>query len=82
MGRLLSIQYLRATAALMVVGYHVCLFGFRTGFEIGAAGVDVFFIISGFILWTVAAERPLPPLTFLWRRIGRVARGGQEGECG
>ena len=73
MGRLLSIQYLRATAALMVVGYHVCLFGFRTGFEIGAAGVDVFFIISGFILWTVAAERPLPPLTFLWRRIGRVA---------
>ena len=73
MGRLVSIQYLRATAALMVVGYHVCLFGFRTGFEIGAAGVDVFFIISGFILWTVAAERPLPPLTFLWRRIGRVA---------
>lgn len=73
MGRLLSIQYLRAVAVLMVVGYHACLFAWRTGFEIGAAGVDVFFVISGFIIWTVTAERPTPALQFFLRRAGRVA---------
>jgi exopolysaccharide production protein ExoZ len=71
--RLLSIQYLRAVAVLMVLGYHACLFGWRTGFEIGAAGVDVFFVISGFILWTIAAERPQTPGRFLLKRLGRVA---------
>jgi exopolysaccharide production protein ExoZ len=73
MSRLLSIQYLRAVAVLMVVGYHACLFGWRTGFEIGAAGVDVFFVISGFILWTIAAERSQTAGRFLLKRLGRVA---------
>jgi exopolysaccharide production protein ExoZ len=71
--RLLSIQYLRAVAVLMVLGYHACLFAWRTGFEIGAAGVDVFFVISGFILWTIAAELPVAPGAFLRRRLLRVA---------
>lgn len=73
MNRLLSIQYLRALAVLMVLGYHACLFGWRDGFEIGAAGVDIFFVISGFILWTIAHERPAPPRQFLLRRLERVA---------
>lgn len=73
MNRLLSIQYLRAVAVCMVLGYHACLFAWREGFEIGAAGVDVFFVISGFILWTIAAERPVTPGVFLRRRFARVA---------
>jgi len=70
--RLLSIQYLRAVAACAVVVFHTCEWGQRS-FFIGAAGVDIFFIISGFILWTIAAERPTPPGTFLLRRMARVA---------
>lgn len=69
---LLSIQYLRAVAALMVLGYHACRWAWRD-FDIGAAGVDVFFVISGFILWTIAAERPVSPGRFLVRRLCRVA---------
>jgi len=69
---LLSIQYLRAVAALMVLGYHACRWAWRE-FDIGAAGVDVFFVISGFILWTIAAERPVSAGQFLARRFSRVA---------
>jgi exopolysaccharide production protein ExoZ len=69
---LLSIQYLRAVAALMVLGYHACRWAGRD-FGIGAAGVDVFFVISGFILWTIAAQWPASPGQFLARRLGRVA---------
>lgn len=69
---LLSVQYLRAIAALDVVAYHATR---QTPFkfEVGAAGVDIFFVISGFILWTIAAEKPVGPLTFLKRRFQRVA---------
>ena len=70
--RLLSIQYLRAAAALMVVVYHAMRWT-RPSFEIGAAGVDVFFVISGFILWTLAQERPTTAKTFLVKRWVRVA---------
>jgi exopolysaccharide production protein ExoZ len=56
----------------MVVIYHAMRWS-SPSFEIGAAGVDIFFVISGFILWTVAAERPIGPHTFLARRWIRVA---------
>lgn len=70
--QLRSIQYLRAVAAILVVAYHSTrLTTFK--FEVGAAGVDVFFVISGFILWTIAAETPITPVRFLLRRWQRVA---------
>lgn len=69
---LLSIQYLRAVAALMVAFYHANRWAWRD-FDIGAAGVDIFFVISGFVLWTSVSERPLSPLVFLRRRLARVA---------
>lgn len=72
MGQIQSVQYLRATAALMVVGYHATRWT-PWRLDVGAAGVDVFFVISGFILWTIAAERPVTVETFLTRRWVRVA---------
>ncbi len=42
-------------------------------FWVGAAGVDVFFVISGFIIWRIASDPATRPGAFLWRRVTRVA---------
>jgi exopolysaccharide production protein ExoZ len=66
-----SIQYLRGVAAVGVLIFHAAD---RTGssFGLGGAGVDVFFVISGFIMWTIGARRPLTPGAFLVRRVIRI----------
>ena len=68
---ILVIQYLRAVAALMVVLFHV-LGGSEGAFYVGQAGVDVFFVISGFIMWTVTSHREQQPGRFLYRRLLRI----------
>jgi len=69
---LISIQYLRAAAALGVVAYHAAQW--RTGgFDVGRAGVDLFFVISGVIMWKVTGRREGAPGGFLWLRVTRVA---------
>ncbi|MBZ6397130.1 MULTISPECIES: acyltransferase family protein [Pantoea] len=59
MNRIQSIHYLRGIAALLVVAYHNRSFSYEhyTGenwtevlFQGGAFGVDLFFLISGFII--------------------------------
>ncbi|NLS16455.1 acyltransferase [Rhizobium sp. P40RR-XXII] len=72
MKTLYGIQYLRAFAALAVVFFHAAE---RSGghFRIGAAGVDVFFVISGFIMWTMSERRPVTPLRFVLDRLQRIA---------
>jgi peptidoglycan/LPS O-acetylase OafA/YrhL len=68
-----DIEGLRAFAVLSVVLYHADLFGVRGGF----VGVDVFFVISGFLITRLLLEsvgehgiRALP--TFYTRRIRRL----------
>ncbi len=72
MKTLLSIQYLRGGAALAVVLYHALQWE-SGGFEVGRAGVDVFFVISGVIMWSITADGAARPGAFLWRRATRVA---------
>lgn len=67
-----SIQHMRAMAALAVVLFHASQYA-RIDFSIGAAGVDVFFVISGFVMWTVTGGRQTRPVNFVRRRIIRVA---------
>ena len=80
----LGIQALRAAAAFAVVFGHSMNFLERgtaslptvvTDFQ-GAVGVDLFFVISGFVM-TISAPRLLrrtnPSRIFLWRRLLRVA---------
>jgi exopolysaccharide production protein ExoZ len=69
--KLVSIQYARALAALAVVLYHATARG-DTWFQVGSAGVDVFFVISGFIMWTVT-ERETKAEAFLAHRLVRIA---------
>jgi exopolysaccharide production protein ExoZ len=63
---LISIQYLRAIAALGVVAFHS---GHAT--ILGQAGVDIFFVISGFVMWMVTTK-PVGPAQFLWHRMVRI----------
>lgn len=68
---ILGVQYLRGFACLAVVLFHV--YGGSEGdFYVGQAGVDVFFLISGFIMWTVTSRREHAPGQFLIRRLQRV----------
>ena len=69
---LLSIQYLRAFAALAVVVFHACQWS-DVDFDIGAGGVDIFFVISGFLMWAITQDPAVTPAGFLWRRVTRVA---------
>jgi exopolysaccharide production protein ExoZ len=72
-----SIQYLRGIAALMVVLVHMPIQLERMGYNgrwplFFASGVDIFFIISGFIMWTTTFDGKLTSQKFLVRRFVRI----------
>ena len=74
---ILPIQYLRGIAALMVVWHHAAMPGGRNGLQLvpwafGTSGVDVFFVISGFIMVVTTSGSSTGPLQFWHRRIVRV----------
>src|SRR5580692_2096905 len=84
-GRLLGIQLARGAAAVLVVLYHagrglalpqylghVPLGGL---FNFGHAGIDFFFVLSGFIIFTVHhgdIGRPSALPRYVWRRLARI----------
>ncbi|MGA2953006.1 MAG: acyltransferase [Caulobacteraceae bacterium] len=70
---LVSIQYLRALAALAVAVYHASQWRPGHLIDVGRAGVDVFFVISGVIMWKVTGGMEHAPGVFVWRRFTRVA---------
>jgi peptidoglycan/LPS O-acetylase OafA/YrhL len=73
-----SIQYLRALAAVLVVITHIShkldvnSYNFIGDFSIGAYGVDLFFIISGFIMTHTIMGKPNNPILFLSARFKRI----------
>ena len=75
----LSLQYLRGIAALLVVAFHAAEYLARASgrpagfpFTAGVSGVDVFFVISGFVITWSSAGRAMSPADFLWRRAVRI----------
>lgn len=77
-GKLLVVHYLRAIAAILVVlrhtfaDVHLSFYNLlHNPFWFGDAGVDIFFVISGFIMCYIL-PRENEPLLFLKRRIIRI----------
>lgn len=76
-GLIRPVQYLRGIAALMVVWHHaLSQIAGTTDFirlpDFGPAGVDIFFVISGFIMVATTAGKPISGLRFSTLRIVRV----------
>ncbi|MFC3442983.1 acyltransferase family protein [Sphingobium rhizovicinum] len=76
--RFRSVHYLRGVAAMMVALYHLCSTGtapvpayVATGWLVG--GVDIFFLISGFVMVEATRGKIVRPGAFLAARIRRVA---------
>jgi len=79
MDKIVGIQILRGLAAMLVVFAHVQPqldhFGGPqlTWLGVGGCGVDIFFVISGFIIWVTSQSADMTPAKFLIRRAIRIA---------
>lgn len=76
------IQVLRGLAALLVVLFHACphwdashwLEPASAVFDYGFAGVDIFFVLSGFVVYQ-SSLRASCAARFVWNRFARVYSG-------
>jgi exopolysaccharide production protein ExoZ len=76
---LVQLQYLRAIAALMVVYFHAILQLAKvnpaidaTSFIYGETGVDIFFVLSGFVMWLTTSGRNMTSVDFARKRVKRI----------
>jgi exopolysaccharide production protein ExoZ len=76
-GTVFNIQILRAVAASLVVIYHLLPmvddnYGTGWGNQIGIFGVDIFFVISGFVMFYTNRNMDRSPMVFMAERILRI----------
>ena len=84
-GRMASMEGLRGVGALLVFLVHYAAFtrpwvgheGLTSDvwmvlFNGGRLGVDVFFVLSGYLIYSLLMARPLPILDFARRRVRRI----------
>ena len=77
-GTIVSVQYLRGIAAFMVLVNHVAWklqqrgSHVLDGFSIGEAGVDIFFVVSGFIMCHITAGPRIDIREFIRNRCIRI----------
>src|SRR2546429_618295 len=70
-----TVQYLRAIAASLVVFHHAMAPPALRSYyphSFGEFGVDLFFVISGYIMWTTTARGQRGPASFWAARIVRI----------
>lgn len=84
MSLIYNIQFLRAVAAMAVVFYHLVMhfdyqwsvlspfFSFFS--QVGYAGVDVFFVISGYVMW-LTSQKTNRAGEFIYSRLTRIYFG-------
>jgi peptidoglycan/LPS O-acetylase OafA/YrhL len=73
-----NVQALRAAAAYFVVLAHIgSMFGIAgaagTALSLGTSGVDLFFVISGFVMVYTTSMQTVSPSEFMARRLSRIA---------
>ena len=76
-GVIANVQALRALAATLVVIVHLEALAIPAGLtkattEMFGVGVDLFFVISGFIMVYTNLDKETYPRAFLWNRITRI----------
>lgn len=69
MNKLQSLTVLRGVAAVSVIFYHIMA---PTGHTFGEFGVDIFFVLSGFVIALVLDTPHLNPRRFVLDRIARI----------
>lgn len=75
-GKIISLQYLRGIAALLVVFHHIFSNRLTEAYEgwgrMGSWGVDIFFVISGFIIYQTVENKEFRLGDFAARRFARI----------
>jgi exopolysaccharide production protein ExoZ len=74
--QLISVQYLRAIAALTVLVTHVLQWPLgemqNVLISTGRLGVEIFFVLSGFIITIIGGAGRFEPFAFARNRVGRI----------